>query len=141
MSATDPRIADWARQILTAIDDTIAEGALPATARSFTDLHDHCDANDFLTDADVPYDGTDTTIELIAAVQDAVTTLLQAPTGPRARTAPAATPGHDHTTTRADDGSDLDGSDLDVNVDTPVPMHCTDCGQPRPLRQPTRRLP
>ena len=118
MPATDPQIADWARQILTAVDDSIAEGALPATVRSFTDLHDYCDANDLLIDAGVPYDAT---IERIVAVQDAVTAMLQAPDRPWCTYGTCRYPGHDHTTTQADDGSDLD---------TPVPMRCTHCGQP-----------
>ncbi|WP_327007634.1 hypothetical protein OHA72_10385 [Dactylosporangium sp. NBC_01737] len=121
MSATDPRIAGWAGQILTAVDDSIAEGILPATVRSFTDMHDHCDANDFLIDAGVPYDGTEATIELTVAVQDAVTAALRAPDRPWCTHGTCRFPGHDHTTTQTDDGTDLD---------TPAPMRCTDCGQP-----------
>lgn len=123
MPATDPRIADWANQILAAVDDSIAEGVLPATVRSFTDLHDFCDANDFLIDADVPYDGTEATIDLIVAVQDAVTAALRAPDRPWCTYGTCRYPGHDHTTTQADDGSDLD---------TSVPMRCPHCRQ-RPL--------
>lgn len=121
MSATDPRIADWAKQILTAVDDSIAEGVMPATVRSFTDLHDFCDANDFLIDAGVPYDGTEATIGLIVDVQNAVTAALRAPDRPWCTHGTCRYPGHDHTTTQADDSSD---------PDAPLPMRCSDCGQP-----------
>lgn len=121
MPASDPRIAGWAAQILTAIDDSIAEGVLPASVRSFTDLHDYCDANDFLIDAGVPHDTTSAAIELTVAVQDAVNALLQAPDRPWCTYGTCRYPGHDHTTTVADDGSDLD---------TAVAMRCSHCGQP-----------
>ena len=121
MPAPDPRIAGWATQILTAIDDSIAEGVLPATVRSITALHDYCDANDFLTDVGVPYDATNATIELIVAVQEAVNALLRTPDRPWCTYATCRYPGHDHTTTVAGDGSDLD---------TAVAMRCPHCGQP-----------
>jgi hypothetical protein len=121
MSATDPRITGWASQILTAVDESIAEGFLPATVRSFTDLHDFCDANDFLIDAGVPYDATEATIELTVAAQDTVTSLLNAPDRPRCSYGTCRFRGHDHTTTQAEDGSDLE---------TQAQMRCTDCGQP-----------
>jgi hypothetical protein len=118
---TDPRIADWATQILAAIDDDIADGVLPANVRAFTDLHTYTDANQFLLDAGIPYDGTDTTSTLLTAVQDAVTTLLRAPDRPWCTNGTCAYPGHDHTTTEASDGSARD---------TAAPMRCPHCGQP-----------
>lgn len=121
MPAPDPRITGWAAQILTAIDDSIAEGVLPATVRSFTDLHDHCDANDFLTEADVPHDTTRAAIERTVAVQEAVNVLLRAPDRPWCTHGTCRYPGHDHTTTVAGDGSDLD---------TAVAMRCSHCGEP-----------
>ena len=121
MPGTDPRIAGWAAQILTAIDDSIAEGALPTTVRSFTELHDYCDANDFLIEAEVPYDATDATIALIVAVQDAATAALRAPGRAWCTYGTCRYPGHDHTTTQDHDGNDLHA---------PAPMHCPDCGQP-----------
>ncbi|MEV6932095.1 hypothetical protein AB0M46_47460 [Dactylosporangium sp. NPDC051485] len=121
MPATDPRVAAYAAQILTDIDDSIAEGALPASVRTFTDLHTYCDANDFLTDAGVPFDGTPTGLDLTVTVQDEVTRLLQAAGRPWCSYGTCRYPGHDHTTTQAHDGSELP---------EPAPMHCTDCGRP-----------
>jgi len=50
--------------------------------RTFTDLHDHVDANAYLDDAGVPYAATVASNDLTVAVQEAVTALLSAPGRP-----------------------------------------------------------
>ncbi|MET7401351.1 hypothetical protein ABZS66_48505 [Dactylosporangium sp. NPDC005572] len=103
----DPRIAGWADQILTPIDDSIAEGALPATVRSFTALHELRRQRSTYRRRR-PVRRHRCRLELIAALQDPVTTLLQALNRPWCAYDTCRYPGHDHTTTRSDDGSDLD---------------------------------
>lgn len=49
------------------------------TARSFTDLHDHVDANEYMISADVPFEPDNEEImKFYVAVQDEVTRRLQA---------------------------------------------------------------
>lgn len=114
MAAPDPRIAGWATQILAAVDDSIADGVLPASVRSFVDLHDYCDANNFVIDADVPHDS-------VNDVQEAVNVMLQGPARPWCTYGTCRYPGHDHTTTVAGDGS---------NLDVAIAMRCAHCAQP-----------
>ncbi len=47
-------VAGFADAIMTMVDEAIAEGAVPANVRGFTDLHSYLDANDFLNDARCP---------------------------------------------------------------------------------------
>lgn len=116
-----PTISDLADRILAAIDDDITEGALPASVRSFTDLHRYLDANDYLQSAGVPGGVTDAAIAVVGAVQDEVTRRLSAPGRRYCTHGACAYPGHDHTTTIGPDGADLDH---------PIPMCCNGCGQP-----------
>jgi len=51
-------IEEYADEVMTAIDDCIAEGRIPADVATYSDLHSYVDANDFLLDAGVPW-GTD----------------------------------------------------------------------------------
>lgn len=74
-----PDVAEYASRILATIDADIRDGFLPPDVRTFTDLHDHVDANTYLQDAGVPYAPTTANNELTTAVQDAVTALLSAP--------------------------------------------------------------
>ncbi len=121
MSPTEPDIAGYAERIMTDIDDDIAGGALPASVRSFTDLHDYLDANDYLQAAGVPYDATPATIDVIVAVQEEVNRRLADPGRPYCTYGTCHYAKHDHTTTQGPDGQELD---------PPVPMRCNDCGQP-----------
>jgi hypothetical protein len=119
--ASDPEIAGYAERILAAIDDDIAEGALPASVRTFGDLHTYLDANDYLQAVGVPFDGTPATIELTGAVQDDVTRRLQGPGRPYCTFGACHYPKHDHTTLQGPDGEQLP---------QPVAMRCQHCGQP-----------
>jgi hypothetical protein len=122
MPPTDTRIGHWADLIIAAIDDDIAEGALPASVRSFTDLHDYLDANDYLQDAGVPFDATTATtatIDLTVRVQEEVNHRLQAPGRLWCTFGACRYPKHDHTTTTGDDGAQLP---------EPVAMRCQHCG-------------
>jgi hypothetical protein len=47
----DPAVAGFADKVMTMIDEDIADGTMPADVASFTDLHDHVDANTYLIDA------------------------------------------------------------------------------------------
>jgi hypothetical protein len=69
----------------------------------------------------VPHGTTRAAIDLIVDVQEAVNALLRAPGRPWCTYGTCRYAGHDHTTTVAGDGSDLD---------TAVAMHCSHCGQP-----------
>jgi len=121
MSPTEPDIAGYAERIMTDIDDDIAGGALPASVRSFTDLHDYLDANDYLQAAGVPYDATPATIDVVVAVPEEVNRGLADPGRPYCTYGTCHYAKHDHTTTQGPDGQELD---------PPVPMRCNDCGQP-----------
>ena len=120
MPPTAIQIGHWADLIIAAIDDDIGEGALPASVRSFTDLHDYCDANTYLQDAAVPFDATTAAHELTVSVQEEVDRRLQAPGRPWCTFGACPYPRHDHTTTTGDD----DGAELPE----PVAMHCQHCG-------------
>jgi hypothetical protein len=122
MPTAGPQQVDRFADTITAlVDDAIAEGAVPANVRSFADLHSYLDANDFLQDAQVRYDGSDTAVALMAAVEAEVTRRLSAPTRPYCTFGRCTYPGHDHTT-----HEDADGELLAV----PGPLRCLDCGYP-----------
>lgn len=55
-------------------DVVAASGSTPADVPSFSALHNHCDANDYLTEADVPWggDGTDAGLVMLNAVSGEV---------------------------------------------------------------------
>jgi hypothetical protein len=44
-------LGQFTDEVMRVIDDDIREGVLPADAATFSDLHDHVDANDYLLDA------------------------------------------------------------------------------------------
>jgi hypothetical protein len=116
-----PSIDAYAEHIMGAIADDVAEGVLPARVRTFADLHDYLDANDYIQDAAVPCDGTQATLEVIALVQQEVTRRLSAPSRPYCTYGTCTYPLHDHTTTIGPDGEELGQS---------APMRCEHCGQP-----------
>lgn len=118
---TEHAISTWAQRIVTDIDSDIKAGTLPASVRSFSDLHRYLDANDYLETAGVTYDGTQDSIDRIQAVQEEVTRRLSAPGRPWCTAGRCRYPGHDHTTMVGRDGQDLA---------TPIPMRCDHCGQP-----------
>ena len=121
MPPTQPDITSYAERILADIDADIDAGVLPASVRSFTNLHTYLDANDYLQTAGVPYDATPATIDVIAEVQAEVTRRLSAPGRRWCTYGTCAYPRHEHTTTVGPDGQELD---------QPVPMRCNDCGRP-----------
>lgn len=114
-------VKTFADHIMAEIDGDIAAGQIPGRVRTFGELHSYLDANDYLIEAQVPYDGTRATTEVIAAVEDEVTRRLSAPGRPYCTHGSCAYPLHDHTTTIGADGEDLD---------RPVPMRCQHCDQP-----------
>src|SRR5262245_35948848 len=125
------QVACFADAIMTMVDEAIADGAVPANVRSFADLHAYLDANDFLEDAAVPYDGSDASLALTAAVEAEVTRRLAAPTRPYCTFGRCTYPGHDHTT---DEGP---GGEL---LAQPGPLRCLDCGHAAHYDAKLRRL-
>ena len=108
--------------------DGIAEGAFPKTVRSFSDLHEHVDANDYLEDHNVPW-GTDLSpqsddpagVRVVNAVTDRVSELLDA----RYRA-------HEMCPAEAHDRS-VDPHTVETgeqNVDADGLLACNDCGVP-----------
>jgi len=79
IAATEQQIQEWAQKIAAAIREDMNEGVVPGNARTFEDLNDHVDANDYLEDAEVPYDITIEANNLTVTVQEAVEALLQQP--------------------------------------------------------------
>ena len=49
-------INEYADKIMTEIDKDIAAGWMPATVATFSELHDHVDANDYALEA-APFSG------------------------------------------------------------------------------------
>src|SRR5438552_13795531 len=118
-ASTSPDVAAYAATIMGFIDEAISEGAVPATVRSFTQVHSYLDANDFLQHAGVPYDGSDASVAFTVAVEDEVTRRLAAPTCPYCTFGRCAYRLHDHSTLTGPDGEQLR---------RPEPLRCTDCG-------------
>lgn len=120
-------VTEYADEIMQMIDEDIEAGTVPGSVRSFADLHDYVDANDYTLTADVPWGGDIATaddpagVNLVNAVTDEVTRRLAAPSRKFCTYGTCNYKEHDHTTTVDRDGNDLD---------TPVPMLCNDCGQP-----------
>lgn len=75
-------IAEYAHHIADAIVDVIEAdirfGLLPADVKTFEDLNNHVDANDYLEEVGVPYAPTTANSELTVAIQEEVTALLSA---------------------------------------------------------------
>jgi hypothetical protein len=118
---TDEQTSAYAEHIMTAIGETVAEGALPLSARTFAALHSYLDANDFLTDAGVPMPTDPGGVDAIAAVQAEVDRRLADPARPWCTYGACDYPRHDHTTTVDRDG---------MSVAEPIAMLCNDCGEP-----------
>jgi hypothetical protein len=72
-------IEHYADEILRMISDDFDAYPALRTARSFADLHDHVDANEYMISALVPYEPDDQEVmQFYVAVQDEVTRRLQA---------------------------------------------------------------
>ncbi len=70
-------IDHYATQIMVMIGEDIYEGVVPETAISFSELHEYVDANEYMIQADVPWDPDDEpTQAFYVAVQDEVTDRL-----------------------------------------------------------------
>jgi len=117
----DVHIAGYVAAIMAAIDDDIAEGALPGSVACFADLHDYLDANDYLQAAGVPMPTAAGGLDTVIDVEEEVSRRLSAPGRAHCTYGACAYPRHDHTTTQGPDGGDLD---------EPVAMFCEHCGQP-----------
>ncbi|MCL7456403.1 hypothetical protein M8I35_04325 [Micromonospora sp. MSM11] len=111
----------YAATILAAIDNDIREGTVPTGIGSYVDLHRYLDANDYLIATGVPYDVTQASIDLIAALQGLVVARLRQGDRPYCTHDTCAFPTHDHTTAYDPDGHDLSKAQ---------PMRCRHCGQP-----------
>ncbi|PZG15605.1 hypothetical protein C1I95_19220 [Micromonospora craterilacus] len=116
----DERVSRYADVICAAIDDDISEGVVPPGIGSFVDLHRYLDANEYLIDASVPYDGTQASLDLTNTVQNLVVARLRTPGRRFCTYGDCAFDAHDHTTVKSPDGADLDDA---------VPMRCQHCGQ------------
>lgn len=111
-------IAEYADQIMTAIDEDIAEGVVPGSVASFTDLHDYVDANEYLLNIEVPWGADDPsgTDEVWNAVTAEVNRRLSASDRKRCTLGACNYPQHDH-------------EEVDESGE-PQPMLCHDCHQP-----------
>src|SRR5438876_7416099 len=119
--SASPDVAAYAATIMGFIDEAISEGAIPATVRSFTQVHSYLDANDFLQHAAVPYDGSDASVTFTAAVEQEVSRRLAASTRPYCTFGRCAYRLHVHSTLTGPDGEQLW---------RPEPLRCTDCRHP-----------
>lgn len=72
MNAAD--IAMYADRVMVLVDEDIESGQVPADVATFSDLHSHVDANEYLIQTDVPYDMND--LVMINAVSDEVSRRL-----------------------------------------------------------------
>ncbi len=116
-------ISTYADQIITEIDNDIAEGRIPASVRSFSELHNYLDANDYTVCVGIEYTGTDANYALINAVETEVSNRLAARTT-YCTFGSCRYPGHDHTDETDPDGPD--GEDLPKLVG----IVCRDCERP-----------
>lgn len=79
MTDTQRTVEQYADEILGLISDDFDAFPRLRNARSFADLHDHVDANEYMISADVPFETGDAEImTFYVAVQDEVTRRLQA---------------------------------------------------------------
>jgi hypothetical protein len=69
-------VSDYADLIMVMVREDIADGTVPAGVASFTDLHDHVDANEYLIHADVPWGTDDPDSTVTNAVTDEVSRRL-----------------------------------------------------------------
>lgn len=70
-------VDQYAEEIMVMIKEDIIAHPSMSEARTFSDLHDHIDANEYMIIADVPYDPDDETVMgFYIDVQDAVTRSL-----------------------------------------------------------------
>jgi hypothetical protein len=68
----------YADEVMDMVSADMCDDPGLRTARSFTDLHDWCDANEYMIHAAVPYDpDSETIMEFYVDVQDAVTRRLE----------------------------------------------------------------
>lgn len=65
-------IHEYADKIMIEIDKDITAGILPANVSTFVELHDHVDANEYITDAGHYWDNTDENIAFVNAVESEV---------------------------------------------------------------------
>jgi hypothetical protein len=121
MPRTPGDVAASANRIMTAIDEDIASGAIPASVRSFTDLQRYTDTTVYLDRVGVLDDCPQAGRDLTTAVQDEVTRRLSDPNRRWCTAGTCRYPSHDHTTTVGPNGEDLD---------QPIPMLCDHCRQP-----------
>jgi hypothetical protein len=73
-------ISEYADRIMAEIDGDIQAGHVPATVASFSELHDHVDANEYLTDAGYWWENTDESMAFVNAVEAEVSRRLTART-------------------------------------------------------------
>lgn len=78
---TPMQLDAWTDYATTEVLGDIAEGILPESVASFSDLHEHVDANDYVQDVpygdDVPAEAGDPAgVRFVVAVQDRVTAML-----------------------------------------------------------------
>lgn len=120
----DPAIVAYADKIKAMIREDVASGQVPASVTTFEELHEHVDANEYLIDADVPWEeGPDGLTDLgpTNAVTDVVHQWLQAG-GLQDMLGTCSNPDHDHDTPIDRHGRDFTGKSF--------VMRCNDCGQP-----------
>lgn len=68
----DQQVRIYAGRVLGLIRNDQHAGAVPASVRSFAELHDYVDANDYLTDANVPWGAGEHGLDMTNAVTDEV---------------------------------------------------------------------
>jgi hypothetical protein len=71
-------VEQYADEIMAMVLEDMNEDSAMRDARNFSDLHDWCDANEYMINADVPYDpGNEPVMSFYVDVQDAVTRRLE----------------------------------------------------------------
>lgn len=118
ITATPAEIQQYADKVWDMVGEDMYEGVLPGNVRTFTELHDHVDANEYTIQADVPFDPmTDDGMIAVAAVEAEINRRL----AERFESLPVCTnPTHDHTTTINRNGHE---------VNPPIAMACSDCNK------------
>ena len=120
------QINRYADEIMTMIDEDIANGCIPLNVRCFGELHSYVDANEYTLQAQVPwgreFETPDDPCGLAASIDvEAEITRRLVTRAAFCTFGDCLYPHHDHTTTLGPDGEDLA---------TAIGLRCEECGQP-----------
>jgi hypothetical protein len=65
-------VSQYADEIMTSVHEDMASGIMPRDVGSFSEMHDHTDANMYLAEVYPEYTGSDADNDLLNAVSDEV---------------------------------------------------------------------